>query len=180
MRGAADVPDRSFDEHMFLELPGGVLRVFVRTHKTGIEACDSIDGGYTWGPAFDPGYGGPDSRFHIRRLPSGRVLLINHVDFGAPSKRRTNLAAMLSEDDGKTFPYRLMLDERDEVSYPDSDSDSEGRIHIVYDHERYKAKEVLTACITEEDIINGSLVDPQSYLKRVVFSLTGTAPDSDK
>lgn len=109
--GYADVKKRSFDEHMFLEMDDRVLRVFVRT-SYGIGAADSYDGGNHWGNDFDTGYGGPCSRFHIRRLPSGRILLINHYRFNG----RNNLTALLSEDNRKTFPYRLLLDERNSVS----------------------------------------------------------------
>lgn len=176
--GAANVDKRSFDEHMFLELEDGIIRAFVRT-TYGIGAADSYDGGRNWGKDFDTGYNGPCSRFHIRRLPSGRILLINHYEFSG----RNNLTAMLSEDNGKTFPYRLLLDERKDVSYPDAAIDPDGYIHISYDRERgsycskfedimSKAREILTACITEEDILNGSIVGKNSYLKRVVYKLT--------
>lgn len=176
--GGADVQKRSFDEHMFLELTSGIIRVFVRT-TYGIGAADSYDGGLHWGKDFDTGYGGPCSRFHIRRLPSGRVLLINHHEFSG----RNNLTAMLSEDDGKTFPYRLLLDGRKDVSYPDATLTADGRIHITYDRERgafcsslqkimSSAREILTACITEEDILAGKLVTADSYLQRVAYKLT--------
>lgn len=176
--GYADVKDRSFDEHMFLELESGVIRVFVRT-TYGIGAADSYDLGHHWGKDFDTGYKGPCSRFHIRRLPSGRVLLINHYNYSG----RNNLTAMLSEDDGKTFPYRLLLDERKSIAYPDAAIDKMGRIHITYDRERgsfcsrfedimNSAREILTACITEEDILNGAITSKDSYLKRVAYKLT--------
>lgn len=176
--GTADVKRRTFDEHMFVEMNNGALRVFVRTNY-GIGAADSFDGGIHWGDDFDTGYGGPASRFHIRRLPSGRILLINHYNFTF----RNNLTAMLSEDDGKTFPYRLMIDERDHISYPDAAVDSEGMINITYDRERGadcsslsqilgKAREILTARISEEDIINGKIVGEKSFLKRVAYKLT--------
>ena len=176
--GYADVQKRSFDEHMFLELESGVIRCFVRT-TYGIGASDSYDGGVHWGKDFDTGYKGPCSRFHIRRLPSGRVLLINHYDYSG----RNNLTAMLSEDDGKTFPYRLLLDERRAVAYPDAALDAEGRIHICYDRERgafrtsYEeimgcARELLTACIREEDILAGKIESQDSFLKRVAYKLT--------
>ena len=174
---AADVKKRSFDEHMFLELNDGTVRCFVRCFY-GIGACDSFDGGLHWGKDFDTGYGGPCSRFHIRRLKSGRILLINHFNFTG----RNNLYAMLSEDDGKTFPHKLLLDERNAVSYPDATVDANGMIHITYDRERgYPckslaenatcAKEILTACISEEDIINGTLVNKNSYIKNVAVKL---------
>ncbi|MBQ4574902.1 MAG: exo-alpha-sialidase [Clostridia bacterium] len=176
--GYADVKNRACDEHMFLEMNDGVIRVFVRT-AYGIGAADSYDGGLHFGKDFDTGYKGPCSRFHIRRMPSGRVLLINHYNYSG----RNNLTAMLSEDDGQTFPYRLLLDERNNVSYPDAAIDKDGNIHITYDRERgsacscfddimSNAREILTACICEEDIISGCLVDKNSYLKRVAYKLT--------
>lgn len=181
--GSANVKQRVFDEHMFLEKEDGVIRVFVRT-TYGIGAADSYDGGHNWGKDFNTGYGGPCSRFHIRRLPSGRVLMINHVDYTG----RNNLTALLSEDDGKTFPYRLLLDERDNASYPDATVAADGSIHITYDRERggffsrfddimKQAREILTARITEEDILNGALIDPKSYLKRVAYKLTDYTGD---
>ncbi len=176
--GGADVDNRSCDEHMFLEMTDGILRCFVRTDY-GIGAADSYDCGLHWGNSFDTGYGGPCSRFHIRRLSSGRILLINHYNFNG----RNNLTAMLSDDDGKTFPHRILLDERKDVSYPDVAIDSEGMINITYDRERGAfcsclddvlscAREILTARICEEDIINGSLVNEKSYLKNIAFKLT--------
>ena len=176
--GYADVKNRSFDEHMFLEQKDGSVRCFVRTFY-GIGAADSHDGGVTWGEDFDTGYGGPCSRFHIRRLPSGRILLINHYEFSG----RNNLTAMLSEDEGQTFPYRLLLDERGSVSYPDATLDADGMICITYDRQRGAfnhsldeimacAREILTARIAEEDILAGTLVSENSYLKRVAYKLT--------
>ena len=178
MLGCADVKKRGFDEHMFLEMRGGALRVFVRT-VYGIGAADSYDGGRHWGADFDTGYQGPCSRFHIRRLPSGRILLINHDHYSG----RNNLTAMLSEDEGQTFPYRLLLDERSNVAYPDAAVDAAGKIHITYDRERGafcrsieelagSAREILTACVEEADILAGQIVSPGSYLKRVAWKLT--------
>lgn len=176
--GCADVKQRSFDEHQFLELDDGVLRVFVRT-VYGIGASDSYDGGEHWGKDFDTGLGGPCSRFFIGRLKSGRVLLINHYKFSG----RNNLTALLSEDGGKTFTHHLLLDERSDVSYPDVAVDADGNIYVTYDRERgaFKAslkelnacaREILVARITEEDIVAGKLVNVDSYLKRVAFKLT--------
>ena len=176
--GGTIVKNRSFDEHMFIEMNDGRLRVFVRT-KNGIGAADSYDTGMHWGESFDTEYKGPCSRFHIRRLNSGKILLINHYEYNG----RNNLTAMLSEDEGKTFPYRLLLDERDNVSYPDAAIDPDGYIHITYDRERggfcqsleeamSKAREILTARISEKDIIEGKLVSPESYLKNVAFKLS--------
>lgn len=175
--GGADVRDRSFDEHMILELENGVLMMLVRTNY-GIGVTYSYDRGKNWSRGEDSKLGGPCSRFFISRLRSGRVLLINHVNF----TNRNNLTALLSEDDGKTFKYALMLDERKRVSYPDAMEGEDGFIYITYDRDRgaYKSsleeayaceREILTARITEEDIINGALVTEGSFLKNVVSKL---------
>ena len=176
--GGADVPNRSFDEHMVYETHSGTLRMLVRLHN-GIGESYSYDRGNSWSAGHATDLGGPSSRFFIKKLKSGRVLLINHYKF----KKRNNLTALLSEDDGVSFPYSLMLDERDSVSYPDAVECDDGMIRIVYDRERgcflsrledaYAcAREILTACITENDIRNGQLVHPGSYLKRVVCKLS--------
>jgi len=179
--GGADVPNRSFDEHMVYEMNNGVLRMLVRLHN-GIGESYSYDRGKKWSTGRKTSLGGPSSRFCVKKLNSGRVLLINHYNF----KKRNNLTVLLSEDDGVTFPYSLLLDERDSVSYPDAVECEDGMIRIVYDRERgcfrssledaYSfAREILTAAITEEDIINGSIGSPNGYLKRVVCKLSRLA-----
>ena len=185
-RGSSEVPDRCFDEHMVLEQKDGSLRMLVRTYY-GIGEAYSSDGGVTWSEGGDSGLGGPCSRFFITRLRSGKVLLINHYNSPGYNDRenfagRNNLTALLSEDDGKTFPYHLMLDERFQVSYPDALECDDGFIYAVYDRERGAfrnnleeiygdAREVLTARFTEEDIIAGKLVTEGSWLKKVVCKL---------
>ena len=175
--GKVDMPNRSFDEHMILELSDGRLATYVRT-MYGLGVAYSNNRGKTWTEGEDSGLGGPCSRFHIRRLRSGRVLLVNHYGFTA----RDHLAAMLSEDDGKTWKYRLMLDERASVSYPDAVEDEAGNIYITYDRERGSfmknvdeiyacAREILYAKITEADIMAGELVSEGSKLKQVISKL---------
>ena len=175
--GCADVENRHFDEHMVIELEDQRLMMLVRTFY-GIGVSYSYDRGKTWSKGEDSGLGGPSSRFHICRLKSGRILLINHVNF----KWRNNLTALISEDDGKTWCGQLLLDERSGVSYPDVKEADDGYIYIVYDRERgaYKkrlnealecAREILMAKITEEDILQGSLVSEGSELKRIVSKL---------
>lgn len=168
--GGAQTPRRDFDEHMILERNDRSLMMLVRT-KYGIAASYSFDKGKTWTEGVDSGLGGPNSRFCILRLSSGRVLLINHHNFTG----RTNLTLFLSEDDGKSYPYSMTLDER-YCSYPDATEGDDGFIYIVYDRERggnlksleevYKyAREITVAKVTEADIINGSICSEGSKLK---------------
>jgi len=175
--GAVCAKDRWYDEHMLIEKRSGDIEMYIRT-SYGIGKAVSHDGGSNFEPDADSGLGGPNSRFYIGRLRSGRVLLVNHADFTG----RNNLTALLSDDDGETFPHRLLLDGRDNVSYPDMCQDDEGSIYIVYDRERgaqYRkdvnydqyAKEILIAKITEADIEAGRLVSPGSQLQIIASRL---------
>ena len=162
---------------MVLEMRDGSLTMFVRTRK-GIGAAHSYDGGKTWVEENAPVIPGQCSRFFIRRLKSGRVLLVYHHN----NTGRSHITAMLSEDDCKTWPYKLLLDERANVSYPDGKEADDGYLYITYDRERGNgrksleevyscAREILIAEITEEDIIAGKLVDSGSKLKIVASKL---------
>lgn len=176
--GAADVPQRWFDEHMLLEKRDGSIEMYIRA-TCGICKSVSTDGGKRWTTGADTGLGGPNSRFFIRRLRSGRLLLINHHEYTG----RNNLTAFLSEDDGATWPYRLLLDERADVSYPDAVQTADGVIHIVYDRQRGGfqkceadalacAREILIARITEADILAGAVITSESRLKMIASKLT--------
>ena len=112
------------------------------------------------------------------------MLLLNHVDF----TKRDHLTALLSEDGGRTFPHKLLLDEREAVSYPDAMEAEDGYIYVTYDRKRgaYKKsleeayacdREILTARITEEDILAGRLVKEGSYLRQVASKLGALAPE---
>jgi len=153
------------DEHMIVEKKDGFLWMLVRT-KYGIGESYSNDNGETWSELKPSSIPSPVSRFFIRRMPSGRLLLINHYEFTG----RNNLTALLSDDDGATWPYKLLLDEREHVSYPDAAIHPDGTINIIYDRDRYGVSEILTACITEEEILASKLQNPASYLKNVISS----------
>lgn len=192
LRGKADVPNRSFDEHMIVEKKDGTLWMLVRTFD-GIGESFSTDGGYTWQPGRKSHIDGPCSRFHIRRLPSGRLLMINHFGFEERIdldnimsqgdvkswKGRSHLCAMLSEDDGQTWPFKLLFDEREEVSYPDAAIGSDGVIYVTYDRQRVREREILLARFTEDDILKGKFESSVSKTKIIVNKATGQ-PDIDK
>ncbi len=169
-------PQVDFEEPMLYEQKNGVLRMLVRT-TYGIGEASSYDRGKSWNTPKKSDIKGPCSRFHISRLSSGRLMLINHYDFN----NRNNLTVLLSDDDGVTWPHKLLLDERNEVSYPDA-VEHNGFIYIVYDRERGDvkrnlgevygdAREVLMAKVTEEDIISGRITNPESRLRVLVNKL---------
>ncbi len=183
--GCACAPERSFDEHMLLEKTDGSIAMYIRT-TYGIAVSYSYDKGETWSEPVDSKIPGPCSRFHIRRLKSGRILMVNHHNFNG----RNNLTAFLSEDDGNTWKYQLLLDGRDNVSYPDAKEADDGYIYITYDRERggflnsmsevyAAAREILYAKITEEDIIAGKLISPKSRLKCIISKLGKYAKEAE-
>lgn len=176
-RGTVIARDRWFDEHMLLPKQDGTLEMYIRT-TYGVGKAISRDGGMTFEPDTDSGFGGPNSRFYIGRLSSGNILLVNHHGF----TKRDHLTAMISRDEGKSFEGFLMLDERSDVSYPDV-KEHNGTLYIIYDRERgakYRpdrdytnsAREILFAKVTEEDILAGKLVTPTGSLKNIVSKLT--------
>jgi hypothetical protein len=167
-RGHVAFPDPSWHEHMFIERNDGSLWMLARTAK-GMMQSFSDDGGRTWStPSFPAGINQPVSRFHIRRLASGRLLFIKHGETIDTHSGRSLLSAWLSEDDGATWMGGLMLDERTGVSYPDGFQAPDGTIYITYDRNRATDGEILMARIREEDVLAGELVDPDSKLKMLV------------
>lgn len=172
--GTAIAKDGWYDEHMLLEKNDGSLEMYIRS-KYGVAVSASNDGGVTWTPAVDCGFGGPNSRFHIKRLRSGNILLVNHYRFTG----RSHMTAMISRDDGKTYEGFLLLDGRSDVSYPDAVEGTDGYIYIIYDRERgaqyhadrdysKSAREILMAKVTEADIFAGEVRDVGSQLQMVV------------
>lgn len=177
--GSVHFPESRFDEHMMVEREDGSIWMVGRV-KDGLMEAFSYNGGRTFSKPQRASIQSVSARFHLRKLPSGRILLIKHgVEATKAAVRREELTAFLSEDDGRTFPYSLLLDKRFEVSYPDADIGLDGEIYITYDHNRAIDGEIIMACIREDDIFAGKLVNEQSYLKRVIVS-PGSAPSKQK
>ena len=77
----------------------------------------------------------------------------------------------MSDDDGKTWSGGLLIDERKDVTYPDGVEADDGRIHIIYDHQRTPLGEVLMATFTEEDVRAGEPVSDKIRLRETVARL---------
>ena len=142
----------TFDEAMAYEKLDGTVRVFARAHGGRIAEFSFNEKMSEYTEPKQTDIPNPDTRFYIGRTPSGRILLVNnHMEKG-----RTNMSVYLSEDDGETFKYRRVVDERI-TSYPDVDF-KDGRIYLTVDHERMEAREILLFNFTEEDIMNEEYV----------------------
>jgi hypothetical protein len=77
---------------------------------------------------------------------------------------RSHLTAYLSDDEGETWYGGLILDERENVSYPDGFQSPDGRIYVAYDRKRIDG-EILLAVFNEEDIVAGKPVSKNCRLK---------------
>lgn len=165
--GHVAYPNPNWDEHMFVERKDGSLWMLARTTK-GLMQSFSSDKGTTWTPPQDAAIQHPAARFHLRRLASGRLLLIKHGDTIDTHEGRSKLTAWLSDDDGTTWQGGLMLDERKGISYPDGFQAPDGTIYISYDRNRKTDGEVLMARFTEEDILARQLTGKKSKLKMLI------------
>jgi hypothetical protein len=173
--GGTSVPKEllNFSEATLAQRKDGSLWQVIRT-SVGLYQSSSMNGGRTWSAATPmPGFDkGPSTRACLSKLASGVYVLIYH---DAPPNKggsygRARLTAWLSDDEGRTWPHKLLLDERGRVSYPDAVQAPDGRLFITYDLGRYQAgeKQVLYSVLREEDLRAGRLVSKDARLKLLV------------
>ncbi|GIU73496.1 MAG: glycosyl hydrolase [Bryobacteraceae bacterium] len=140
-----------------VELAPGHLLAFCRRgggytpeERGFIIASESFDEGMNWTEGRDTEWPNPNSAVELIRLRSGKLLLIcNPVHHG-----RTPLTAALSEDGGRTWPWRRNLAEgKDSFAYPSAVQTADGRIHVVYTSDERRA--IRRAIFREEDVMRG-------------------------
>lgn len=150
---------KRYAESTVVELSDGrywALRRLENAANGGMEQYFSSDKGATWTkgeadlpkPLFTPG-----SRFDLKRLKSGALILITNAE-GMGSTNRRKMTAYLSTDDGKTWGYSLLLDNYI-TSYPDFYQTDDGTIYILFDKNRYGEGGIRLCVLTEEDIKAG-------------------------
>lgn len=166
--GSSNVPkeDRIYDEHMIVEREDHSLWMLART-KYGIGQSFSKDGGQTWTQMAPTAIASPSSRFFIRRLISGNLLLVKNGPLNEKIGR-SHMTAFLSKDDGASWQGGLLLDSRENVSYPDGDQSPDGTIYLTYDRDRTIAKEILLATFTEQDVLAGKAVSGKVRLMQLI------------
>ena len=96
------------------------------------------------------------------KLVSGNLMYVYCAD-----ESRSNMTVALSTDEGKTWS-KLLLDDRKWVSMPDYAYMPDGRIFIVYDHERASKAEIRYAIINEQDILVGNFISENSVKMGIV------------
>ncbi len=168
LRGIRTFPNPDWHEAAIVEKRDGKLWMMART-RTGIMESFSEDKGFTWSePAVTAAnIQHPNSRFFFRRLTSGRILLVKNGKGLHENVGRNYFSAWLSDDDGETWKGGLVIEDRPNVTYPDGFQAPDGTIYITYDHNRGPG-EIMLAKFTENDILTGRIVSPQSKLQMII------------
>ncbi len=176
LRGTAHIAEahtRGPDEPMIVERNDGSLWMMVRVQ--GMAESISNDGGKTWSPVERIKIKHNTSRFFLRRLRTGTLLLVKHGPLDQRTKRE-QLTAYISDDDGKTWLGGLMIDERDDVTYPDGVQAEDGTIYIVYDYHRTPEGIIHMATFREDDVRAGKPVTDKVRLRALIDRLPHVKP----
>ena len=147
-RGGASVhpSDRTFDEHMVVQLPSGHLWMLIRT-LSGLAESFSTDGGASWTLARPSGFGPhTSSRVFFATLRNGDIVLIRNSD----RSRRDGLSIWRSRDAGASWSLAAVIDERPDLTYPDATQLADGRLAVVYDRDRLSRGEIVLRFVDVE------------------------------
>ena len=183
--GGVTLPEsrRQFDEHQIVELRDGTLRAYIRTNAgpDGLWVAESADKGRTWGDPRPANLPHVNSRVFVARLASGNLLLVKNGRPGEAGDGRKDMTAYLSADDGRSWPFALVLDAgRTGVAYPDGQQLPDGRIAVAFDFgRRVKDREIVLSVFTEDDIRAGKFVSPASRPRQLIYCRDGLVPDID-
>ncbi len=165
----------NFYEPNVLECGDGTLTMYFRM-VGGIACCHSRDVGISWSEPVNSGIEHPCSRIYTEKLRSGRWLMVRHDINPEVPLGRANLTAFLSEDEGKTWPYKLQLDSRRGISYPSGFQHADGRIFVAYDYARSNG-EFIFATFCEEDVLAGKDTSGKCRFQKVIQRLPGYRAD---
>ena len=94
-----------------------------------IVRSESTDGGRTWSPGKDSGFPNPNAAIDFIKLRNGHLLLV----YNDSVKARTPLAAAISVDQDKSYPYRRSIVEgRGPYAYPSVIQTQDEKIHVMF------------------------------------------------
>jgi len=168
--GGADAPDSTFDENTIVEADGK-LYMTIRCEDS-IKYSVSEDNGVSWSEPVKL-MDHCSSRSYLAKLPSGNFVLVTNDD----AKDRKNMTAFLYDEGFSNLKGKLLLDAKCAVSYPAGHVDTDGRIYVAYDYNRYVEEEIYYASFTEEDILNGKFSENSFTAKLVIKGENGKNTD---
>lgn len=172
-------PGRAYDEPSFHKCADGRIAVTVRTTPKmedphTYKRMFSDDDGITWSQPEDFMLAA-SQRPCTDNLSDGRVIMISSIS----ARARNGFRLMLS-DDGINFEEKLILDDRERISYAEFVEGEDGTIYITYDRERNNklrksrvtglseaAKEILFARIPKAAWESGN-VTPDTVRARII------------
>jgi len=121
----------------------GSLLAYMRcgSHAGHLWQSASADGGETWSPCEPVDLHNPNAGIDMVRLQSGELLLAANLS----TNSRSPLHLALSEDDGTTWPVRLIVahDPAQEFSYPQLLPGSDGLCHLLYTWRRERIRHLV-------------------------------------
>ncbi len=105
-----------------------------------VRVAESDDGGVHWNRFYDLAIPNPDSSVAVLKLAEGAWVMICNDLAGTDGRHgRSRLSAYLSEDEGKTWPVRRVIEDstkgptyRPHASYPSAIQTSDGLIQVTY------------------------------------------------
>jgi predicted neuraminidase len=136
-----------------LERKDGSVVAYMRENGplNKIRACESKDGGLTWGKVGTLDIPNPGSGLDAVRLANGHWALI----YNDTLEKRNSLAVSISEDEGKTWPITRHLEKQPTGSYhyPAIIQGADGTIHAIYSYFVDKGGKTMKHAAFNEDWI---------------------------
>lgn len=176
---------RAYDEPAFHRSSDGRIVATVRTTPHIYKRMFSDDNGITWSypEEFMPA---ASQRPCAANLRDGSVVMIPSI-----SAKARNGFKILHSQDGMIFEEKLILDDRERISYAEFVEDENGTLYVVYDRERNNkirksrvtgyseaAKEILFARIPREALESGKVTD-DTVRARILSKARIDALDND-
>ena len=141
---------------MAVELSPNHLYALTRTDSDAIQYSNSTNNGKSWDiiKKFNAIGATTASRVFIGKLASGHCLLVINNSFD-----RSNLTAYLSTDNCKTWAYKSVIanNPAQANTYPDVFQTTDGKIHVVYDYDRFGLGLILHKAFSESNLMAGTL-----------------------
>ncbi|HOO57568.1 MAG TPA: exo-alpha-sialidase [bacterium] len=129
------------DQPAVVQLSDDSLLAYFRSTmvKAIIMKSTSTDGGLNWSEPEETQFPNPEAGIDMHRLQNGNLVLV----FNDSPNSRHPLTVALSEDDGKTWPWKRNIEtDSFEFSYPCVIQSSDGLIHVSYTWKRTNIKHV--------------------------------------
>lgn len=120
------------------------------------QQAESTDKGVSWTYTEDTDIPNPSSSMEVQPLSDGSWIMI----FNDTEKGRHRIAVALSKDEGKTWPWKRYLDQREErhegsFSYPSIIQAEDGTIHATYSYRTEEGATIKHAAFAPEWITEG-------------------------